>query len=126
MFLYIIQLAHLKKIQIEAPYHELCNAGAIGYIEFEGNARNNQEAFMKVVQYALKQNMTYFSVNHPIDRCPKCNYEGVIGFECPNCGVTEDLIRFNRYRRLTGYLTGTLERFNPSKRAEERDRIKHL
>ncbi len=32
---------------------------------------------------------------------------------------------FQRIRRITGYLVGTLERFNNAKRAEERDRVKH-
>ena len=36
------------------------------------------------------------------------------------CGV-----RFERIRRITGYLVGGLERFNDGKRAEERDRVKH-
>ena len=34
-------------------------------------------------------------------------------------------IRFERIRRITGYLVGTLDRFNDAKRAEERDRVKH-
>lgn len=32
---------------------------------------------------------------------------------------------FERIRRITGYLVGTLDRFNNGKRAEERDRVKH-
>ena len=32
---------------------------------------------------------------------------------------------FQRIRRITGYLVGTLDRFNNGKRAEERDRVKH-
>lgn len=32
---------------------------------------------------------------------------------------------FQRIRRITGYLVGTLDRFNNGKRAEERDRLKH-
>ena len=32
---------------------------------------------------------------------------------------------FERIRRITGYLVGTLNRFNDAKRAEERDRVKH-
>ena len=35
-------------------------------------------------------------------------------------------IRFERIRRITGYLVGTLDRFNDGKRAEERDRVKHI
>lgn len=34
-------------------------------------------------------------------------------------------IKFDRIRRVTGYLVGSLERFNNAKRAEERDRVKH-
>ena len=34
-------------------------------------------------------------------------------------------VPFNRIRRITGYLVGTLDRFNNGKRAEERDRVKH-
>lgn len=46
-------------------------------------------------------------------------------------GVDDDKIivgkgvKFERIRRITGYLVGTLERFNDGKRAEERDRVKH-
>ncbi len=32
---------------------------------------------------------------------------------------------FERIRRITGYLVGTVDRFNDGKRAEERDRVKH-
>lgn len=34
-------------------------------------------------------------------------------------------VLFQRIRRITGYLVGTLDRFNNAKRAEERDRVKH-
>ncbi len=34
-------------------------------------------------------------------------------------------VKFERIRRITGYLVGTLSRFNNAKRAEERDRVKH-
>ena len=34
-------------------------------------------------------------------------------------------VKFERIRRITGYLVGTVERFNDGKRAEERDRVKH-
>lgn len=35
-------------------------------------------------------------------------------------------VRFERIRRITGYLVGGLERFNNAKRAEEHDRVKHM
>ena len=34
-------------------------------------------------------------------------------------------VAFERVRRITGYLVGTLDRFNNAKHAEERDRVKH-
>ena len=34
-------------------------------------------------------------------------------------------VEFERIRRITGYLVGTVDRFNNGKRAEERDRVKH-
>ena len=34
-------------------------------------------------------------------------------------------VKFERIRRITGYLVGTVDRFNDAKRAEERDRVKH-
>ncbi|MBQ9980576.1 MAG: hypothetical protein IJP23_05920 [Oscillospiraceae bacterium] len=34
-------------------------------------------------------------------------------------------VNFQRIRRITGYLVGTLDRFNDAKSAEERDRVKH-
>lgn len=41
-------------------------------------------------------------------------------------GIVGEGVKFERIRRVTGYLVGTLERFNDAKRAEERDRVKHL
>ena len=34
-------------------------------------------------------------------------------------------VKFERIRRITGYLVGTVERFNDGKKAEEHDRVKH-
>ena len=34
-------------------------------------------------------------------------------------------VAFQRIRRITGYLVGTMEQWNNAKRAEERDRVKH-
>lgn len=39
--------------------------------------------------------------------------------------VTGEGVDFERIRRITGYLVGTVDRFNNGKRAEERDRVKH-
>ncbi len=43
----------------------------------------------------------------------------------PNNGQVGEDVKFDRIRRITGYLVGTTDRFNNAKRAEERDRVKH-
>ena len=115
----------VHKIQIEAPYHALTNAGHISYVELDGDTTQNLEAFEKIVRLMKESGMGYGSINHPVDRDPVCGYNGIIGDCCPNCGRSEDDIRFERIRRITGYLVGTLDRFNNAKRCEERDRVKH-
>ena len=40
-------------------------------------------------------------------------------------GNVGENVKFDRIRRITGYLVGTTDRFNNEKRAEERDRVKH-
>ncbi|HPR78242.1 MAG TPA: anaerobic ribonucleoside triphosphate reductase, partial [Candidatus Limiplasma sp.] len=114
-----------QKIAIEAPYHALTNAGHISYVEMDGDPTKNLEAFEKVVRYMHDQGIGYGSINHPVDRDPVCGFNGIIGDCCPKCGRTEDGHAFERIRRITGYLVGTLDRFNDAKRAEERDRVKH-
>lgn len=115
-----------KKIEIEAPYHELTNAGHITYIELDGDTANNLEAFEKIVRMMKDAGVGYGAINHPVDRDPVCGFTGVIGDQCPGCGRTEsDGVKFERIRRITGYLVGTVDRFNNGKRAEERDRVKH-
>lgn len=34
-------------------------------------------------------------------------------------------VKFERIRRITGYLVGTLDKWNDAKKAEEKDRVKH-
>ncbi|MDR3165176.1 MAG: hypothetical protein LBU13_06325, partial [Synergistaceae bacterium] len=62
-----------------------------------------------------------------VDCDPVCGYNGIINGRCPKCGRAENEGggKFERIRRITGYLVGTVERFNDAKRAEERDRVKH-
>ena len=84
------------------------------------------EAFEKVIRCMKENGIGYGSVNHPVDRDPVCGFSGIIGDQCPGCGRTEaDGVPFERIRRITGYLVGTLDRFNNAKRAEEHDRVKH-
>lgn len=84
---YKTNFAH--KIDVEAPYHELCNAGHIGYVEMDGNPNKNLQAYESIVKYAGEKGMTYFSINTQNDRCPVCGYLGIIDDVCPRCGFKE-------------------------------------
>lgn len=113
------------KIQLEAPYHALTNAGHITYIEMDGDPVKNLEAFEKVIRCMKEAGIGYGSINHPVDRDPLCGYTGIIGDVCPKCNRLEGGYPFERIRRITGYLVGTMDRWNDAKKAEEADRVKH-
>ena len=78
-----------RKIQLEAPYHALTNAGHITYVELDGNISDNPEAFEQIIRYMKAQGIGYGSVNHPVDRDPVCGYTGIINDVCPRCGRRE-------------------------------------
>ena len=118
-------ISAFEKIEIEAPYHALTNGGHISYIELDGDPTENLDAFEAVIRHMKECGIGYGSINHPVDRDPVCGFNGIIGDRCPGCGRTEDDVKFERIRRITGYLVGTLDRFNNGKRAEEADRVKH-
>ena len=116
-----------EKIKLEAPYHALTNAGHISYVEMDGDPMKNLDAFEKVVRCMKEAGIGYGSVNHPVDRDPCCGYTGIIDDECPGCGRHEhdERVGFERIRRITGYLVGTMDRWNDAKTAEETERVKH-
>lgn len=115
------------KIKLEAPYHALTNAGHITYVELDGDPCKNLDAFEQVVRCMKESGVGYGSINHPVDRDPVCGYTGIIDNECPHCHRTEDDgdQGFERIRRITGYLVGTMDNWNDAKTAEEKDRVKH-
>ena len=127
-------ISAFDKIRLEAPYHDLTNAGHISYVELDGDPASNLDAFETIVRAMKEAGIGYGSINHPVDRDPVCGFTGVINSDiCPCCGRKEfydttgnqNDIQFDRIRRITGYLVGTVDRFNNGKRAEERDRVKH-
>ncbi len=77
------------KIRLEAPYHALCNAGHISYVELDGDTARNVEAFESIVRCMHDFGIGYGSINHPVDRDPVCGYVGIIGDVCPRCGRRE-------------------------------------
>ena len=121
------KITAFDKIKLEAPFHELTNAGHITYIEFDGDTSENVGSIEKVVRCMHDQGIGYGAINHPVDRDPVCGYTGIIGDTCPCCGrkESEDHIRFERIRRITGYLVGDVVTWNDAKRAEESMRRPH-
>lgn len=111
------------KIKIEGPYHKLCNAGHISYVELPSAPQHNIDAFESIVKAMYDADMGYAAVNFPVDICNECGFNGVIDSEtCPACGNKG---RISRVRRITGYLS-TLEMFNDAKKTEEKNRVKHM
>ena len=78
-----------KKIETEAFYHSLTTAGHITYVELDGDAVSNVEAFEKVIRLMKESGIGYGAINHPVDFDPVCGYVGVIGDVCPKCGRKE-------------------------------------
>ncbi len=77
------------KITLEAPYHNLTNGGHISYIELDGEAVKNLDAFEGIIRLMKESGIGYGAINHPVDRDPVCGYVGVIGDTCPGCGRHE-------------------------------------
>ena len=108
------------KINIEAPYHKLCNGGHISYIEIDDYP--TPEIIEKIVTYAYKNtNINYIAINFHIRYCKDCGtYLKSEDFKCIKCGSTN----IQGISRVTGYLSLD-ERFGEGKIAERKDRVSH-
>ena len=108
------------KIDIEAPYHKLCNAGHISYIEVDDYPSG--EVIMDILDYAYKNtNISYLGINFHIRYCKDCGkYLSSNLRKCVSCGSTN----IQGISRVTGYLSLD-ERFGPGKYEERSDRISH-
>ncbi len=111
----------MQKIAYEAPFHALTLGGHITYVELDGEAKKNVSVILKIVEAMHDNGIGYGSINHPVDTCNQCGFRGVIYDKCPVCQSDQ----IERLRRITGYLTGSLNNWNSAKQAEERDRVKH-
>ena len=110
-----------QKVDIEAPYHLLCNAGDIFYIEVGRSPKYNKEGLLKLLNYIADSGIVYGGVNWVMDFCNDCHYQGTFSDgKCPKCGSTN----FKETKIITGYLS-TEDHFNAGKVAESRDRISH-
>ncbi len=113
----------LKKAEVEAPYHALTSAGHIFYVEMDGNPLDNLKAVNRAIDYMLDLNIGYVSINHFDNYCLDCgtHFYDRQPSECPSCGSEE----LDITERITGYLVGTLDKWNRGKHAEQRDRVSH-
>lgn len=110
-----------QKVDIEAPYHLLCNAGDIFYIEVGRSPKYNKEGLLKLLNYIADSGIVYGGVNWVMDFCNDCHYQGTFSDgKCPKCGSTN----YKETKIITGYLS-TEDHFNAGKVAESRDRISH-
>lgn len=114
------RISAFEKIEKEAPFHKLCAAGHISYVELPSSPKDNLQAFEKILKHMANCDIGYAGINFPIDECRNCGVSGIIDSSCSSCD-SEDI---RRIRRITGYLS-TIDRFNDAKQAELADRIKH-
>ena len=100
------QTGVFRKIDIEAPFHALCNGGHITYVELDGDVSKNPEAFEEIITYMRHAGIGYGSINHAVDYDPVCGYTGIINDVCPRCGRREgegiELSRLEELRRQNG------------------------
>ncbi len=109
------------KIHIEAPYHKLCNAGHISYVEVDDIP--DGETIKDIISYAYKNtNISYIGINFHIRYCKECgSYLHTGEKKCPKCNS----YNIQGISRVTGYLSLD-ERFGPGKTAERADRVSHM
>lgn len=109
-----------EKIEIEAPFHKLCNGGGITYVELSELPFGNKDAISDLVDFACNNDIGYFGINFPLDVCRACGKKGTFGTSCHYCGSTN----IYRLRRVSGYLSD-VDSFTPPKRNELTSRVAH-
>lgn len=112
----------IDKIKLEAPFHALTLGGHICYVEVDGEAKRNKRAIETIVTAMMKYGVGYGSINHKIDTCRECGHQGIFNdYKCTECGSKN----IQKLARITGYLVGSIDRWNSGKKAELFDRTTH-
>lgn len=107
------------KINTEAPYHKLCNAGHISYLELDDYPTG--DVIEDILRYAYEStNISYLGINFHIRYCRECGTFLRAEDACHNCGSDN----IQGISRVTGYLSLD-ERFGAGKSAERSDRVSH-
>ena len=107
------------KINAEAPYHKLCNAGHISYLELDDYPTG--DVIEDILKYAYEStNISYLGINFHIRYCRECGTFLRAEDNCHSCG-SENIQGISR---VTGYLSLD-ERFGSGKIAERSDRVSH-
>ena len=123
------QVDPFTKWDVESGFDFISSGGNIGYVETP-NLKNNMKGLEALIDYGY-ENIHYFGINQPVDKCLKCGFPGEFkataeGFECPDCGNTEEGT-INVIRRVSGYLSAPNSRpFNKGKMQEVVQRVKHI
>lgn len=110
-----------KKIELEAPFHAMCNGGHISYIELDGTPTG--ETIEKIIINAYnKTDISYIGINFHIKFCKDCAeyLQSESAMTCPLCGSNN----LQGVSRVTGYL-GLDERFGYGKSNERKARTAH-
>lgn len=118
------KISAVRKIEIESKFIPYENGGNITYIELTEDSSKNIEGMYQLLSIMKENNIEYGSFNVPVDQCKKCGFVGVIDNECPSCGIFGEK-NFSRIRRITGYLVGSIDKWNDAKLDELNKRVKH-
>lgn len=112
-------LSTFKKIEMEAPFHDLCNGGCISYLELKEAPINNESALEELINHGIQCGTHYLGFNFDLDICNDCNFKGVFDV-CPKCNGEN----ITRIRRVSGYIE-ILDYFTKGKKNEVKNRTRN-
>lgn len=111
------------KLRIESKFCKYPTGGCITYVELDSTFVKNIKAVEDIIDYAFQElDIPYLAFNFPIDSCLDCGYQGEFNDKCPECNGRN----IQQLRRVTGYLSTDFRNFNDGKRAEVKDRVRHI